>query len=127
MNDENRNRWEAWKPVSTIMRRDVPKVSSYCSGAALESIFAGLSCPMALVVDDAGRAFAIVHRDQLGSGNHVAAASVPVAFSLNESIPISLAAALMASAGVHEVPVLSAAQDAVGVLTSNDILLWVAR
>lgn len=120
--------WMAWKPISTIMRKDVPKVSARCSREALEAIFATVPSGIALVVDDAGKPIGIVRADaRSGAADTAAAAMEPVAFLLNESIPISLASAIFASSGVHQIPVISAAQDAVGVLTAVDILAWVAR
>ncbi len=120
--------WMAWKPISTIMRKDVPKVSTRCSREALEAILATASSGIALVVDDAGKPIGIVRADALSrSADTAAAAMEPAAFLLNESIPISLASAIFASSGVHQIPIISAAQDAVGVLTAVDILSWVAR
>ena len=122
------NGWQAWKPVSTIMRKDVPTVSADCSGAALTAIFAGVSPAIALVVDAGGEPIGIVLGKSLDVNAATAAATMePVAFTLSEWVPISLAAALMASAGVNEIPIVAAARDAVGVLTARDILAWVAR
>ena len=120
--------WLAWKPISTIMRTDVPKVSARCTREALEAILATASSGIALVVDDAGKPIGIVRGDALSRAADTAAAAMePVAFLLNESVPISLASAILASSGVHQIPIISAAQDAVGVLTAVDILSWVAR
>lgn len=120
--------WLAWKPISTIMRKDVPKVSARCSREALEAILATAPSGVALVVDDAGKPIGIVRAGAISHAVGTAADAMdPAAFLLNESVPISLASAILASAGVHQIPVISAAQDAVGVLTTVDILSWVAR
>lgn len=51
---------------------------------------------------------------------------MPVAFTLTESAPISQAAALMAFEGVHRVPVLARDGTVVGIVSSLDILRWLA-
>jgi CBS domain-containing protein len=52
---------------------------------------------------------------------------MPIAISLEESAPITLAAALMATEGVHRVPVVSKRQKVVGILSALDILRWLAK
>jgi CBS domain-containing protein len=52
---------------------------------------------------------------------------MPLAISLEESAPLGLAAALMAFEGVHRVPVTSAAGKVVGILSSLDLLRWLAH
>lgn len=52
---------------------------------------------------------------------------MPVAFTLSETAPISQAAALMSFEGVHRVPVVSLAGTVVGIVSSLDILRWLAE
>src|SRR4051812_964634 len=59
---ESADRWEAWKPVSTIMQTNVPRVSVGCSRESLLAIFGGLGVETALVVDPDGHAVGLVSR-----------------------------------------------------------------
>lgn len=52
---------------------------------------------------------------------------MPVAFTLSETAPISQAAALMAFEGVHRVPVLARSGEVVGIVSSLDVLRWLAE
>ncbi|HLU67570.1 MAG TPA: CBS domain-containing protein [Kofleriaceae bacterium] len=52
---------------------------------------------------------------------------MPLAFTLPEHASVSQAAALMAFEGVHRVPVVSEDGAVVGILSSLDILRWLAR
>jgi CBS domain-containing protein len=51
----------------------------------------------------------------------------PLAFTVLEETPVTRAAALMAYEGVHRVPVTSHEGKVVGVLSSLDVLRWVAK
>lgn len=51
---------------------------------------------------------------------------MPLAISLEESAPISMAAALMSFEGVHRIPVVSESGKVVGILSSLDLLRWLA-
>jgi CBS domain-containing protein len=50
----------------------------------------------------------------------------PMSFTLNEDQSISKASALMAYEGIHRLPVVDAAGKVVGLLSSLDILHWLA-
>jgi CBS-domain-containing membrane protein len=71
----------------------------------------------------------------LGPGYHLEAVRertvrdimMPLSFTLPESAPIARAAALMAYEGVHRVVVISPAGNVVGILSSLDVLGWLAR
>jgi CBS domain-containing protein len=73
--------------------------------------------------------------DVLGGGYHVESLTratvgevmMPVAFTLSEHAPIAQAAALMAFEGVHRIPVVSAEGEVVGLVSSLDILRWLAE
>jgi CBS domain-containing protein len=122
------DQWQAWKPVATIMRSDVLRVSVDCPRETLTAMFHSGSVGFALVVDGDGKPIGIVHRSGLTREVKMAGAGmIPTTFTLNESIPISLAAALMASAGVDEVPIVSSTLGAVGLLTSIELMSWIAR
>jgi CBS domain-containing protein len=71
----------------------------------------------------------------LGSGFHVEAAQgvavgdimVPYLLAVSSRAPISLAAALMAYEGVHRLLVLNESNEMVGIVSSLDVLRWVAQ
>jgi hypothetical protein len=56
----------------------------------------------------------------------VADIMMPIVFALPENATVTKAAALMAYEGVHRVPVVSSGGQVVGVLSSLDILGWLA-
>jgi CBS domain-containing protein len=72
---------------------------------------------------------------ELGPGFHleeIAKSTVrelmmPIAISLDETAPIALAAALMATENVHRIPVVSKKQRVVGILSALDIMRWLAQ
>ena len=51
----------------------------------------------------------------------------PVAFTLEETAPLAYAAALMATEGVHRLPVVALDGKVVGILSSMDVLRWMAE
>lgn len=59
-------------------------------------------------------------------GPSVGEVMTPLAFSVGESTELSRAAALMASEGVQQLPVVSAQGVVKGVLTALDVMAWVA-
>ncbi len=72
---------------------------------------------------------------ELGDGFHaegmapvtVADLMMPFAISLDESTPITMAAALMATEHVHRVPVIARDGRVAGILSSLDVLRWLAK
>jgi CBS domain-containing protein len=81
--------------------------------------------------------FARVRGDEvdLGPGYHVENVPTalvrdlmaPLAFTLPESAPVSQAAALMAYEGVHRIPVVGVDGAVVGVVSTIDVLRWLAQ
>lgn len=51
---------------------------------------------------------------------------MPIVFALGEDAPIGRAAALMAGEGVHRLPILDPAGTVCGILSSMDIVRWLA-
>lgn len=121
--------WAAWKPVSTIMRTGIPKVAPDCARTTLATLFQARPASEAIVVDGDGKPMGIIDRAAIEKGTGQTAAELMVAavFTLNESIPLSLAAALMASARVDRVPIVSSTSETVGLLTCRELLVWIAR
>jgi len=66
------------------------------------------------------------HSEPVARGT-VADIMTPLAFTLHEHSPLSQAAALMAFEGVHRVPVVSSDGEVVGVLSSLDVMRWLAQ
>ena len=72
---------------------------------------------------------------ELGPGFHldrmrnstVADIMTPLTFALAETVPLVRAAALMAYEGVHRIVVTGAAGEVVGILTTLDVVRWLAR
>lgn len=72
---------------------------------------------------------------ELGPGFQIERAShttvgdimMPMTFTLPESAPIAQAAALMAYEGIHRLPIVSNDATIVGLVSSLDILRWIAR
>jgi CBS domain-containing protein len=50
---------------------------------------------------------------------------MPVAFTLNETAPLSRAAALMSYEGVHRLPVVDSENRVVGILSASDVVRWI--
>ncbi len=75
------------------------------------------------------------YRVEVGPGFHVEAlprftvadAMTPGAFAISENAPVAQAAALLALHGVHRVPVVSEDGKGAGVVTSSDIVRWLAQ
>lgn len=51
----------------------------------------------------------------------------PVAFTMKETQPVSQAAALMAFEGIHRLPIVSDSGEVIGILSSTDVLRWIAQ
>jgi CBS domain-containing protein len=75
--------------------------------------------------DDAAieRGFHATHVD----GTTVADVMMPVVFAIAEDTTIAAAAALMAGEGIHRVPVLDRNGAVVGILSTLDVVRWVAE
>jgi CBS domain-containing protein len=112
---------------------------------ALEAMLATRGSRAASVVDEEGKLIGIVsekdllrwHESRRGANdrsppNAIATASVgdimsPVVHALPEGAPVAYAFGLLASKDLREVPIVSEDGRPVGLLTSTDLLCWVAR
>jgi CBS-domain-containing membrane protein len=54
-------------------------------------------------------------------------AMLPIAFTLDEHATVAQAAGLMAMEGLHHIPIVTARGRIVGVVSSLDIVVWLAR
>lgn len=118
-------------PVSQIMTCDV-----FCAREDLElPALARLLDERALsgvpVVDGRGRPIGVVSRTDLvplrEGARRVADVMSRLVFSLPENASIAEAAALMALEHVHRIPIVGADDVLVGLVSSHDVVAWVAR
>jgi CBS domain-containing protein len=118
-------------PVSRIMSLNVQCVTEDVSLHALASCLLDGGYSGAPVVDGEGRPVGVVSKtDLLRQGvtteGRVRDIMTPMSFTLHEDQPVSKASALMAYEGIHRLPVVDAAGKVVGLLSSLDILHWLA-
>lgn len=60
-------------------------------------------------------------------GRTVGEIMTPVAFTMKETAPIAQAAAMMAFEAIHRLPIVSDAGEVIGILSSIDVLRWIAE
>jgi CBS domain-containing protein len=118
-------------PVSRIMSLNVQCVTEDVSLPALASCLLDGGYSGAPVVDDEGRPVGVVSKTDLlrqGVAPDVRVRDImtPMSFTVHEDRSVSEASALMAYEGVHRLPVVDAAGKVVGLLSSLDILYWLA-
>jgi len=107
-------------PVGVVGKTDLVREFSETSGADLS---------------ESARFIVHGYEVDLGPGYHLEAVRertvgdimMPLSFTLPESAPVARAAALMAYEGVHRVVVVSPVGNVVGILSSLDVLGWIAR
>ncbi len=108
---------EDGKPVGVVSKTDVVRVLQHRTEPH--------------TVDVVGRTGAHYAIDLSGTpdidGARVVDVMTPFTLSLSDETPLERAAAVMAYEGIHRVPVVSSSDEVVGLLTSIDVLRWVAR
>lgn len=122
-------------PVSALMTTDVVCVSDTLSVASLTALLVERCFSGVPVVDAEGRPVGMVSKSDLLRQHHeggnpdktrVADVMAPVAFTIKHSAPISQAAALMAYERVHRLPIVSDDGKVVGILSTIDVVRWLA-
>jgi CBS domain-containing protein len=118
-------------PVSRIMSLNVHCVTEDVTVSALASSLLDGGISGAPVVDDQGRPIGVVSKtDLLRQGvtpdDRVKDIMTPMSFTLQEDQTVSKASALLAYEGIHRLPVVDAEGIVVGILSSLDILHWLA-
>lgn len=142
-------------PLSAVMTGDVVCVRSDLSIETLAAMFVDCGITGAPVVDENGRPIGVVSKsdlvlaglqfsdlvevdepaEELPPGFHLEPASrgtvadimMPIAFVLPENATLSHAAALMAYEGVHRVPVIATDGKVAGIISSMDVVRWLAE
>ncbi len=121
--------------VGEVMSPRVNVTRAEASAAMCAATLTALRLRNTPVVDDRGKLVGIVSVSDLAPGFRVAdigSATVgdvmtsPV-HALPEGAPLAYAMNLLARSGLRELPVVSSDGVVVGVVTSNDVLRWVAR
>jgi len=118
-------------PVSRIMSLNVHCVTEDVTLAALASCLIDGGMSGVPVVDERGKPVGVVSKTDLLRHGVTPSARVksimtPLSFTVHEDQSISKAAALMAYEGIHRLPVVDERGTVVGLLSSLDILHWLA-
>jgi CBS domain-containing protein len=117
-------------PLSAVMSGDIVCVSPDLPVASLVELLVDRGFSGAPVVNSAGRPIGVVSKSDLVSGDRAGVVRdimMPIAFTLPESASLSHAAALMAYENIHRVPVIAADGTVVGIVSSMDVVRWVAE
>lgn len=124
-------------PVADLMERSVVSVAPELPIAALMALFVEYEISGAPVVDAEGRPIGMVTKsdvvracnDDCGATSRARVHDImmPLSFSLTESATVARAAALMAFEGVHRIVIIGMTGSVVGILSSLDVLRWVAK
>ena len=127
------DRMQLWR----VMTPRVVCVRSTLSTDELLAILVDFDLRAVPVVDPVGRPVGIVSRSDLlrradrlqpdRSAERVSDVMMSLAFSLPETASLSRAAAVMAYEGVHRIPVVSGDGKVVGIISSLDVVRWLAR
>lgn len=118
-------------PVSRIMSLNVQCVTEDLTLRALASCLLDGGFSGAPVVDDEGVPVGFVSKTDLvrhgvTPDGRVRDIMTPMSFTLHEDQSVSKASALMAYEGIHRLPVIDGRGRVVGLLSSLDVLHWLA-
>lgn len=116
--------------MGEIADRDVPRVSPFLPAMQAGEVLRAASASEAIAVSADGTPLGLVSASRLAllsSGEETARAVTPLGAVLHESVPISVAAALMASLPSDRIAVVSDERKVVGLVSARDVLRWVAR
>lgn len=123
-------------PVIDIMTRDVTSAARDLRVSPLVSLMVSNHIGCVPVVDDRGRPVGVITKldlveQLLAAGTEAAPQTaddvmMPIALTLGTHATVAHAAALMASEDVHHVPIVDEEGVLVGVISSMDIVRWLA-
>jgi CBS domain-containing protein len=118
-------------PVSEIMTRDVWCGREELDLPSLRRLLAERQVGGIPIVDDAGRPIGMVTTSDLSrhaeSGGRAGQIMSRLMFVLPDSASVSQAAALMALEHVHRIPIVGDDGRLTGIVSSLDVLVWLAR
>lgn len=117
-------------PLSAVMTANTVCVSPDLSVQELIALLVGRGFSGAPVVDSDGKPIGVVSKSDLLDDKLeglVRDVMMPIAFTLPESASLSHASALMAYENIHRIPVVGIDGAVVGIVTSLDIVRWVAE
>lgn len=118
--------WEPYRPIETILADRVPRVAPDMPLAKLDETLARIGAERALIVDGDGRALGLVTRGHGRTGS-AASAMERISLMLHASVPISIAASMMADTGNPVLAVVADSHHALGIVTWREILVWLAQ
>lgn len=124
-------------PVAAVMNQDVISVRETLLIDELLVLLREMGVSGTPVVDDEGKVIGVISKtDVLGLFETVSEDKrralvvrdlmTPIAFTVAEDTPIVLASALMAYEGVHRLPVVTGEGEVIGILSTLDVLHWLA-
>jgi CBS domain-containing protein len=118
-------------PVTAIMTRDIVCARSELSAGALKELLITNHIGCVPIVDDRGRPKGIVTKldlvERVEPALTAADVMMPLAITLNTHATIAHAAAMMAIEDFHHLMVVGLDHCLVGVLSTMDIVRWLAR
>ena len=118
-------------PVTAIMTRDIVCARPELSVGALKELLVRNHIGCVPIVDDRGRPKGIVTKldllERLEPAVLVSEVMMPLAITLNTHATIAHAAAMMALEDFHHLMVVGADHVLVGVVSTMDIVRWLAR
>ena len=117
-------------PLTAIMSGNTVCVDPDLPVGELVTLLVDRGFSGAPVVASDGKPIGVVSRSDLldpERGELVRDIMMPIAFTLPESASLSHAAALMAYENIHRVPVIGVDGTVIGIVTSMDIVRWVAE
>jgi CBS domain-containing protein len=121
-------------PISALMTREIICISPSLTRADATQLFLDRGLSGAPVVDEEGRPLGMLARSDLlqAATSQPAPATagdmmMPIAFFLDEHDSLSRGVALMASEGVHHLPIVGDYGRVVGMISTLDVTRWLAR
>jgi CBS domain-containing protein len=124
-------------PVSDIMTREVVSLSADAPIGSVIDLVVNRYLGCVPIVDDDGCPIGMITKrdlvEPLKAGGSLDPTSVakdlmlPLAFTLDERATVAQVSALMASEGLHHVPIVSAKGRLAGLVSSLDIVRWLVR
>lgn len=130
-------------PVSEVMSRSVVCLAPDARVDSVTEMFLERGISSAPVVDENWHPLGMISKtdllrkmaddQQTSAGPHadgvcrIRDVTTPYILSLHEDASVSVAAAMMAYEGVHRLPIVASTGEVVGVISTLDIVRWLAR